>query len=136
MTQSNETITIQIGNSANYVSSHLWNSRYEFYNEEHEPSSTLYHSSSYSSSNKHYPRCVIVESSANLRSFDTLHQKIFPSSRSIFSHDVNSITDCIPWTGKIQTSYHSSSTDSCAATSDLSNEDKDKQYSWFVDNIY
>lgn len=131
----NETITIQIGNTANYIGSHLWNSRYETYNDddEYQPSPTLYHNNNSRSNNKYYPRCVIVESSANLRSFDALHQRI--SSSSITSSGgysqsgASSVSDSIPWGGKIQASYHSS-INANATANDLSNEDKDKYHSW------
>ena len=139
----NETITIQIGNTANYIGSHLWNSRYETYNDnddddndECQPSPTLYHNNNSRSCNKYYPRCVIVESSANLRSFDALHQKISSSSMTSSSGYSQSgassvISDSIPWGGKMQTSYHSSITANAPAN-DLSNEDKDKYHSWLV----
>lgn len=139
MTHLNETITIQIGNTANYIGSHLWNSRYETYidgDDEYQPSPTLYHNNNSRINNKYYPRCVIVESSANLRSFDALHQRT--SSSSITSGSgcygqsrASSVSDTIPWGGKIQTSYHSSITANAAAN-DLSNEDKYKNHSWLV----
>jgi len=133
MTQLNETITIQIGNTANYIGSHLWNSRYETYgDDDYQPSTTLYHNNN-SRSNKNYPRCIIVESSANLRSFDALHQRSSSSSTTSSSgcnqSGANSVVDSIPWAGKIQASYHSSITAN-ATTNDLSNEDKDKHQSW------
>ena len=140
MTHLNETITIQIGSTANFIGSHLWNSRYETYtddddDDEYQPSPTLYHNNNSRINNKYYPRCVIIESSANLRSFDALHQRI--SSSSITSSSgysqggASSVSDTIPWGGKIQTSYHSSITANAAAN-DLSNEDKYKYHSWLV----
>ena len=139
MTHLNETITIQIGSTANFIGSHLWNSRYETYtdddDDEYQPSPTLYHNNNSRINNKYYPRCVIVESSANLRSFDALHQRILPSSITSSSgycqSGASNISDTIPWGGKIQTSYHSSITANAAAN-DLSNEDKYKYHSWLV----
>lgn len=141
MTHLNETITIQIGSIANFIGSHLWNSRYETYtddDDEYQPSPTLYHNNNSRINNKYYPRCVIVESSANLRSFDALHQRISSSSSSSITTSsgysqsgASSFSDTIPWGGKIQTSYHSI-IKANAAANDLSNEDKNKYYSWLV----
>lgn len=149
MPSSNETITIQVGNTANYLGSHLWNSRCasisvdddsaDELEDHHHLTSMLYHSSNYNNNTSrrndkqlYYPRCIIVESASNLASFDALlHRKASPTagSSSIFSRGPTA-ADGVPWAGKIQTSYHSSiSTPGSTIPHDMSNEDIDGQHS-------
>jgi hypothetical protein len=69
-----EVLVIQVGNNANYIGSHMWNSRGE--DDEDEQTSKLYHRGL----SKSYPRSIFVESPNNLGNITTLERDAEPRS--------------------------------------------------------
>ncbi|KAJ1439705.1 Tubulin/FtsZ, GTPase domain-containing protein [Ochromonadaceae sp. CCMP2298] len=63
MSRQGDILTLQVGNTANYVGAHMWNSRDEMRQLHGEAStSALYHTGK----TTHYPRCVIIDAPSNL----------------------------------------------------------------------
>lgn len=85
MSNTGDILVCQVGNNANYIGSHLWNTR----DEDSANSLKMYHSGS----TKRYPRCVIIEAPDNLGKLTTVD---IPASRAV---------DSI-WGGGIQTSVN------------------------------
>lgn len=69
-----EVLFIQVGNNANYIASHMWNSRHEGTMD--EQAAKLYHSGT----KKTYPRSIFVESPNNLGSLSSLETENEPRS--------------------------------------------------------
>jgi hypothetical protein len=77
MSKKGEVLVIQSGNHANFVGSHLWNSRAEAQAASgEEPSSVQYHQNG----GKYVPRTIIIEQPNNLGSLQTaeMHSSAAP----------------------------------------------------------
>lgn len=85
MANTGDILVCQVGNNANFIGSHLWNTR----EEDDSYTSKLYHSGN----TKRYPRCVMIDSPDNLGQLSTENV----SARGV--------TDSI-WGGSIQTSVN------------------------------
>lgn len=85
MASTGDILVCQVGNNANFIGSHLWNTR----EEDDSYTSKLYHSGN----TKRYPRCVIIDSPDNLGQLSTENV----SARGV--------ADSI-WGGSIQTSVN------------------------------
>jgi len=95
MSRGGDILSLQIGNSANYVGGHIWNSRAEMrrYCGESTFAAGMYHSGSTDS----YPRCVMIDSPDNLG-------QICPIDANVAKLSASSV-----WGGTVQNSMPTSS---------------------------
>lgn len=90
MSHKSEILVLQIGNQANYVNSHIWNTRLQSQLNNNQ----FYHTNRNDS--KSFPRCVIIESPHQLGS-------IYTSS----SDEINTKKQNNTWEGHVHTAINS-----------------------------
>ena len=95
-----EVLTLQVGNNANFVGSHLWNSRDIRLSSgmcEGNLLETFYHVRDNAGSRSYAPRCVCIDLNENIE-----HLSIGADS------DVASSRSSLLWGGKVETTHRSS----------------------------
>ena len=87
-----EVLVVQVGNNANFIGSHMWNSRGE--SDGDYQSSKLYHKGL----KKHYPRSIFIEAPNNLGSITSLDSQQQASS-SVWSGATQVVGGSMPSDG-------------------------------------